>query len=221
MNTHHDVPSITCYPASFQTLDAITPEILHENRGVIYLLDADGSVPPPEIETRVKVLWNSSFLFVIFEGKFQELRLAHDLGRDPKTGESYFLWEHSDVYEIFIGPDARRERRYKEFQVSPDSRWLDYDVKKNGNEVIGDEQWFSGFRCRSVIDEQQKTWDAVMEIPWKAFGADRKSKCEWNCNFYRASGKFHGDELLAWSPTGKGDRAFHKPEKFGRLIFER
>ncbi|MDE3058443.1 MAG: hypothetical protein KGJ59_10855, partial [Bacteroidota bacterium] len=196
METHHDASAITCYPASFRTFDDITPEIIHENRGAVYLLDADGTVPPPEIETRVKVFWNSSFLFVIFEGKFQELRVARALPRDVKTGESYLLYEHSDVYEAFIGPDARRLRRYKEFQVSPDSRWLDYDVRKDGEKVISDEKWFSGFRCRSIVDERQKTWDAVMGIPWKALGDTPLSKCEWNCNFYRASGKFHGDELL-------------------------
>lgn len=220
METHHDIPTITCYPAPFRTLDDVAVEIIQESRGTVYLLDADGSVPPPEIETRAKIFWNSSFLFVLFEGKFQELRVTRTLPRDAKTGESYSLWEHSDVYEVFIGPDARRLRRYKEFQVSPDSRWLDYDVRKEKDTIIGDEQWYSGFRCRSMIDEEKKIWSAVMEIPWKAFGADSKSQCEWNCNFYRASGKFHGDELLAWSPTGRGEKAFHKPEKFGRIIFE-
>lgn len=221
METHHDIPTITCYPVPFRSLDMITADVINDSRGVVYLMNADGTIPPPELETKVKIFWNAAFLFAIFQGKFLELRFAHSKPVDPKTGKTFCLWEHSDVYEVFIGINAKATRRYKEFQVGPDSHRLDIDVDSTKNAVKGDFDWVSGFRCKSIVDEARKTWDCVLEIPWKAFGANYETKCEWNVNFCRASGKFHGDELLAWSPMGRGEKVFHQPEKFGRIIFQR
>jgi hypothetical protein len=221
METHHDTPTITCYPSPFRSLDSVTSEAMCDSRGIVYLMNADGTIPPSELETRVKVCWNASFLFVIFQGKFLELRTTHSRPVDSKTGKTFSLWEHSDVYEVFIGTDTRASRRYKEFQVGPDSRRLDIDVDNRKNEMRGDFNWLSGFRAKSLVDRGKKQWDCVMELPWEAFGANYSAKCEWNVNFCRATGKFHGDELLSWSPMGQGAKVFHQPEKFGRIVFQR
>lgn len=221
MEFQHDAPTITCYPSTFRSLDAATTEAVEDSRGVVYLLNADGTVPPSELETRVKACWNATFLFVVFQGKYRELRIARSLPIDKKTGKTYVLWEQSDVYEVFIGSNARTTRKYKEFQVSPDSRRLDIDVEWNPTGVRGNFDWVSEFRAKSFVDETRKQWDCVMEIPWRSLGAKYDTECEWNVNFYRAAGKYHGDELFAWSPVGRGAKVFHQPEKFGRMVFQR
>jgi hypothetical protein len=221
METHHDIPSITCYPSPIRSLDALSNEVLEDSRGAVYLLNSDGTVPSPDIETKVRVYWNAQFFFAVFQGRFLELRTAHSQPIDPKTGKTFSLWEHSDVYEMFIGMNTRAQRRYKEFQVGPDSRRLDIDVDSRNNDVRGDFKWLSGFRCKSLVDKSKSEWDCVMEIPWKAFDANYETQGEWNVNFCRASGRFHGDELLSWSPMGRGAKIFHQPGKFGRIVFQR
>ena len=221
MESHHTPPTITCYPAPFRSIDQVSFEIIDDAPGSVYLLNADGTVPPREIETKVNVFWNPAFFFVLFRGQYIELRTARSQPIEAKTGKTLFLWEHSDVYEMFIGADARRTRIYKEFQIGPDSRRLDIYVDNRDGTVKGDFNWVSGFRCVSLVDEKRKTWNGMMEIPWKAFGTSLESNNVWDLNFYRASGRYHGDELLAWSPVGKGEKIFHQPEKFGRMVFQR
>ena len=220
METHHDIPTITCFPSSFHSIDTIRSEDISDSRGVVYLQNADGSIPPADLETKVKISWNQSFLFVIFQGRFSELRYASSHSYETKDGKTFLLWEQSDVYEVFVGTDVRKRRTYSEFQVGPDARRLDILVVKQQETVKADFNWTSGFRCSSMIQQAAKTWDSVFEIPWKALGANYDSHSEWNINFYRASGRFHGDELLAWSPVGTGEKAFHRPEKFGKIIFQ-
>jgi hypothetical protein len=106
---------------------------------------------------------------------------------------------------------------YKEFQVAPDGRWIDIDVWL----ALGtsNHHWYSGCSARSFIERTNNTWISVLSMPWRCFDAGRDYSGEWNVNFYRASGKFHGDELLSWAPVGTGPRCFHRPEHFGVLKF--
>ena len=107
MESHHDIPTITCYPSPIRSLDTMTSEAIDDSRGIVYLVNTDGTIPPPELETRVKTWWNTRLLFVVFQGRFLELRTAHSEPVDPKTGKTLSLWEHSDVYEVFIGMNTR------------------------------------------------------------------------------------------------------------------
>jgi hypothetical protein len=86
---------------------------------------------------------------------------------------------------------------------------------KTGMQI--DYEWNSGFLCKSLVDQHRKVWKSMMMIPWAALGATPCSPMPWHCNFFRASGKFHGDELLVWSPTGYGESCFHKLDSFGQL----
>jgi hypothetical protein len=178
---------------------------------------ADGLEAPSFLATTAESWWNDHALFVLFEGSFRQLRLSPE--PEPQApGKTLQLWELSDVYEFFIGPDARQTRKYKEFQVAPDGRWLDIDVDRSGSESHADHDWSSGCRCTSLVDRERKIWRSVLQIPWESLGAGPDHTGEWHCNFYRATGRFHGDELLSWSPTGYGPHCFHRPEHFGNLL---
>ena len=180
------------------------------------LLFADGSAPPWHLVTRVWAFWSLSSLFIFFSGRFLELRTileglpAHPHGKTPR------LWEKSDVYEVMIGRECEQTGHYKEFQVAPDGRWLSADVRIEGVHVKTDQEWGGDIRCVTAVNGEEKIWRAGMEIPWVLLGG-REGEGEWRCNFYRATGKFHGDELLAWQPTGYGGNCFHRPHLFGRL----
>lgn len=212
-------PIIVSSRSRFASIQEMTEEYILETPMPVSLAMADGSVAPPTIATDIRIDYTENALIIIYRGKYDTLRTAEHLTVEPLTGKSHQLWIYSDVYEFFVGPNARATGLYKEFQVAPDARFIDINV--NRAEGKSDHHWRSGLRCRSFVNEGKKIWSAAIEMPWNCFDTDYRSDCEWNANVYRATGKFHGDELLAWSATGYGERAFHRYQHFGRIIFEK
>jgi len=205
------------YRSSFTSISEITNESLAHIDISDPLQLADGAEPPQSIATRFGIEWNDNGLLIYFRGMFEHLRLISDSENKGLNSKTYKLWEQSDVFEVFIGVNAKQTKLYKEFQVSPDGRWIDIDVNKQLG--ISNHHWYSGLQCKSFIDEEMKIWSSVIELPWSCFGLNKKIDDIWYANFYRASGAYHGEELLAWSPTGYGEKCFHRPEHFGKIEF--
>jgi len=208
---------IQCTRSAYSSIDEIDNLALSHIHISEHLLMADGAEPAPAIDTRVGIEWNDAGFLIYFHGRFEKLRLLPESTQTPPHSKTHRLWELSDVYEIFIGVNASETKRYKEFQVAPDSRWIDIDVNKQLG--ISNHFWHSGLRCRSIIDHEIKVWSSIIELPWNCFGLHKRTDDVWNANFYRASGTHHGDELLAWSPTGYGEKCFHRTEHFGTIRF--
>jgi hypothetical protein len=186
----------------------------------ISLVIADGSTPPASLRTSAAAFHTPEQLVVFFEGRYASLRTSSTTRGQEISRKTPDLWEKSDVFEFFIGSRARETQVYKEFQVAPDGLWLDFAVFHHNGKFTGDQDWHSGCRCLSAIDEENKIWRSLIQIPWKAITGGQEPESDWHCNFYRASGRFHGDELLAWSPTGLAPGSFHRTECFGTLVIE-
>lgn len=208
---------IECRRSRYESIDQIGRETVRTMVMNETLSYADGRSVPEAIATGVVAEWNLDGILVFFRGSFRDLRYATNRAGDVLQKKTYRLWEDSDVFEIFIGPDAAQRKMYKEFQVAPDGRWIDIDVF----DALGtsNHHWYSGCSARSFVESSEKTWISVLLMPWRCFDAGREYDGEWNVNFYRASGKFHGDELLSWAPVGTGPRCFHRPEHFGVIKF--
>jgi hypothetical protein len=181
------------------------------------LLFADGTMPPSSLETHVRGFWNGSSLIALFAGRFLGLRTTSEEAPAQGADRTPQLWDKSDVYEVMIGRGCARTGRYKEFQVALDGRWFAADICVENGRVITDDSWEVSIQRHSSINGDEKIWKAALEIPWDALGGF-KGEGEWHCNFYRATGKFHGDELLSWRPTGYGDHCFHRPHLFGSIM---
>jgi hypothetical protein len=212
-----DTKVIQCHRSEFSSITEIGESAISQIDISEPLNFADGAEVPQSIATRFGIEWNDSGLLVYFRGRFEQLRYLPQDKQSAPNSKTPKLWEVSDVYEIFIGPDAKNTMRYKEFQVSPDARWVDIDVDRQLG--ISNHHWYSGMQCRSMIDHELRIWTSIAELPWNCFGPNKKTGEIWNANFYRASGKYHGDELLAWSATGYGEKCFHRPEHFGTINF--
>ena len=208
---------IRCHRSSHSSIHEIDRETVIRMTTSEYLSYADGAPVPDYVKTAVATEWNDSGIFVYFRGAFREIRYATNLTDDVLQKKTHHLWEVSDVFEVFIGPNAVQRRMYKEFQAAPDGRWVDIDVWN----ALGtsNHYWYSGCAVKSFVDTPDNVWTSVLFFPRRCFDAERDSAGEWNVNFYRASGKFHGDELLSWSPVGTGPRCFHRPEHFGIMTF--
>jgi hypothetical protein len=177
----------------------------------------DGTPAPDEQATSVRVCHDETKLYVLFLGRYQQLRTAPaTTPLEPPNERTPRLWDLSDVYELFIGPDAKESRLYREFQVGPDSRKIDIDVDASGDRRKTDLSWDSGFFAQSVLLGKEKVWEALLQIPFGAFSIIPECDEEWSCNFYRI-GHEPSRCYMAWSPVYR--IAFHQPQYFGAIRF--
>jgi hypothetical protein len=210
--------TIARYSPGALSLDALPRFAETMKSEAVMLRLFDGSPPPHYLATGVSSFWNEENLWFWFTGSYGTLKTApRESAVDNVSGKTMLLWENSDVYEVFIGPDARRKGLYREFQVAPDSRWIDISIDSSGERRIADFKWNSGMKAISRIDGEKKIWESVFQIPCNAFPqSPRRGDC-WHCNFYRISGRTGEESYLSWSPVFEIN--FHRPDFFGTIVF--
>ena len=81
------------------------------------------------------------------------VRRAQSEARSRSTDETPRLWNW-DVAEAFIGSDFERIGRYKEFQVSPQSEWVDLTIDRENPKGQEGMRWNSGYAVKGRIDQQ-------------------------------------------------------------------
>src|SRR5215470_10324624 len=78
---------------------------------VRFCADWQGNDEDPERETAVRVLWSPATLYLRFECRYREIFVFED---SEPNGRRDHLWDR-DVAEVFLQPDASRQRFYREF----------------------------------------------------------------------------------------------------------
>jgi hypothetical protein len=135
----------------------------------------------------------------------------------PETvKETNKLWER-DVAEIFIGADFEKINQYREYQVSPQSEWVDLDIDTKNPKPEGGWKWDSAMAVKARVDEKAKIWYGEFQIPLASI-TDKEVKPGFAMrgNFYRFQGP-PPRKAVTWKPTGKPSN--HTPEAFGRIEF--
>jgi hypothetical protein len=163
-----------------------------------------------ERETEVRLLWTPENLFLRFLAKYRNITVFPDA---DARGWRDKLWDR-DVCEVFLQTDRSEARRYKEFEVAPNGFWIDLAIAPEGKQDLQ-----SGMRPRVSIDEAQRTWRAVVDLPMKSLTPRFDAAAVWRCNFFRVEGAAEPRFYSAWQATGTPQPNFHVPEVFGRLIF--
>ena len=168
--------------------------------------------PVPGHRTEIRSRWTNDNLYFLFTNAYEDLNLKTD---PSTTDETNRLWEW-DVSEVFIGWDMNNPHQYKEFQVSPQSEWVDLDIDRK-NPRPNAWMWNSGFRVKGRVDAAKKLWYGEMQIPWKSID-ERPVKAgnELRLNLYRWQGPKSKRVGIAWQPTGTAN--YHVPESFGRIV---
>jgi hypothetical protein len=163
--------------------------------------------PPTEIRSR----WTREHLYLLYICPYDELNLKPD----PTTSEETPRLWNWDVGEAFIGSDFEHIGRYKEFQVSPQSEWVDLEIDRENPKSQG-RNWSSGIAVKARINASAKIWYAVMQIPFAAIDAREPEKGrELRIGLYRIAGADAKKRYYAWRPTGR--TTFHEPKAFGIL----
>ncbi len=190
-------------------------ELLFTTTPFINLQNYNGTIVNDNLKTSAAILYTRESLFVGFTSQFESLKPDNNCTATLHNEKTYSLWELEDVVELFIGPDARRIKEYREFQVSPFSKKIDIAIKFIENKPVADYEWLSGFKAKSWIDNKNKVWYSIMEIPFSAFAKIPVNGETWDCNFFRCSPDMK--ILFSWAPVYKP--AFHQPDKFGKITF--
>lgn len=169
--------------------------------------------PVAGARTEIRGLWSRRYLYLLFVSQFEKLKLKPNPSAKKET---WGLWDY-DVVEVFIGSDLDKIDRYKEFEISPQSEWVDLDVdrQRKGKEV--DWEWDAGMEWSARVDDAAKVWYCAMWIPWKAIapGPAVRTGQEFRLNLYRIEGEEPNRKYITWRPVNSP--SFHTPSAFGRL----
>lgn len=160
--------------------------------------------------TEIRSRWTKNNLYFLFLCHYEELHLKPEPDVTAKTDA---LWNW-DVAEVFIGSNADPVHRYKEFEVSPQGEWLDWDVNLEKADKVNDHSWRSGIQVAVRIAREKKIWYGCMQIPFPCI--EKVQPAAGNTlriNFFRSQGPKHVE--LAWRPSLQP--SFHVPERFGTL----
>ena len=178
---------------------------------VLFNHDSFGNAVPNH-GTEVRSRWTSGNLYFLFICPFEELHLKPNPKRIEETNQ---LWNW-DVAEAFIGSDFQNIRRYKEFEISPQSEWVDLDINLDSPHPQDGWLWNSGLSAEARIDPHAKIWYAFMRIPYSSVDTKpARAGSVLRLNLFRAQGSEPGRKQLSWQPTHKA--SFHVPEAFGSL----
>ncbi|HST11787.1 MAG TPA: carbohydrate-binding family 9-like protein [Terriglobales bacterium] len=180
-------------------------------RSVFLEKDTSGNLKP-DIRTEVRTRWTKDNLYFLFICPYQELHLKPEPNIKEETNK---LWNW-EVAEAFIGSDFSDIQRYKEFEVSPQSEWVDLDIDLHKPHHEDGWTWNSGFEVLARIDPHKHIWYAAMRIPFSAI--DTRPPAPGNTlriNLFRSGGSPQHPYGINWQPTMS--KTFHTPEKFGLI----
>jgi hypothetical protein len=191
------------------TADATSP--VWRNAPKVVITTGRWGEPVGGSRTEVRSVWTPRHLYFLFINHYESQHLKPN---PSTTEETWGLWDY-DVAEVFIGHDLENIHRYKEFEVSPQSEWVDLDVDKSKQPVV-DWKWNSHFKFANKVDEKNRIWYSEMQIPWESIAVKPPAAGqEFRLNLYRIEGKGEGRRYLAWRPVN--NPSYHTPEAFGRL----
>ncbi len=210
---HHPAPIMESRFAAQDAPLAANPDSAFWRAASPVLVETDNfGQRAPGHRTEVRSRWTASNLYFQFTCHYRDLYLHP---RPSRSMETNGLWDW-DVAEIFIGSDFQNIRRYREFEMSPQSEWLDIDIDLSRPRPADGWTWNSGFAVTAVIDAKNNIWYGAMRIPYRSLDEHAAAPGRLlRFNFYREQGPPARRVEIAWQPTMQ--RSYHVPECFGIL----
>lgn len=193
------------------------------------LLRHDGALVPID-----SINWPETFLYAPqaaaylgYDGKFLAISyevLGYDL-RALELEDNAHPWENS-CCEFFVEEPSGKE--YFNFELVCNGSLL--VAKGSGREgrtqlpldVVGG-IWRDGTLERKIYDERDKefSWGIAILIPLDLICGGGELPDSLRANFYKCANKSAHPHFLSWNPIKTPAPDFHRPEYFGRIVFER
>jgi len=178
--------------------------------------------PGLEYDTRVKLLYSSTGLYVLMDGSDSRITAT-------MTEDFLDLW-HEDVFEVFLWTDEAYPV-YFEYEISPLGYELPILIPNFGGEFLGWRPWhYEGERrtrrATTTLGGPRESgatitaWRAEVFIPWALLeplqSVPPGPGSVWRANFYRVDYDGEAPTAWHWAPvTG----TFHEFQRFGVLRF--
>lgn len=181
------------------------------------------SGPEPAYESRFKMLYSHTGVYVLFQGADQKLTAT--IQKDFED-----LW-NEDVFECFFWTNES-DPVYFEYEISPLGRELPILVPNLNGQFLGWRPWhYEGQRKIqkkvTISGGPQKPharitgWRAEVFIPYELLKPLRNVPPErgtrWRANIYRMDYDHKPTASWDWARVGN---SFHEHKKFGTLIFD-
>lgn len=181
--------------------------------------------PDPSVDytARVKMLYSSTGVYVLFEGSDQKLTAT-------QTADFGMIWTE-DVFEVYLWPDERHPL-YLEYEISPLGYELPILVPNVDGRIMGWLPWMYGgdraVRKKVTVQGGPQSpcaaitgWRAELKIPYALLrplaNVPPRPGTTWRGNFYRMD--YDGAEMTGWD-WARVEKDFHEYQKFGTLRFE-
>lgn len=174
-------------------------------------------------QTRVKMLYSKSGLYVLMEA--EDRKLTATLDQDFLD-----LWEE-DVFEFFLWPDERHPV-YFEYEISPLGFELPILIPNFGGDFLGWRPWhYEGKRKtqkattvtggKKLSGAEVTGWKAEVYVPYELLkplqNVPPHPGTRWRANFYRMD--YDHGKTTSWDWARVGE-SFHEYQKFGTLVFQ-
>jgi hypothetical protein len=110
--------------------------------------------PDPSVRSEARSRWTKHYLYFLFWGSYDTLHL-----KPPDTQhETYKLWFYDD-FELYLGANFDNINLYGEFEVSPQSEFLDMAIDATREKPGWNDErlWDSGMTVKSRIDKEKRS----------------------------------------------------------------
>ena len=130
--------------------------------------------------------------------------------------------------EFFVSPQCNLD--YYNFECTCTGKlllaWHPADAPKEsaGKEVLDSVERIPSLGTGTfALREGEHTWSVIEIIPVSALfrsGVESLDGKEMGANFYKCGDELPTPHFLSWNPIEWPEPSFHRPEQFGKLIFE-
>jgi hypothetical protein len=184
-----------------------------------------GNIPGFRPEAQAKMMYDDENIYLIFHVKDRYVRCLTQEINGP-------VWEDGAV-EFFFAPDTNKPLLYFNLETNcGGTPLMHYNlVPRKESKVLSNEDILSveiAHTLPKIIDPEMKepvTWTLEYRIPIAMLEkyssiTHPKKGVEWKANFYKIAENSSNPHYITWSPVENDKPDFHKPEFFGKLIFE-
>lgn len=175
----------------------------------------------PRVEARL--CWSDRFLYVHFRAEEDKVRLRYRRFQDP-------VWKDSCV-EMFIDPFPEKKRGYINIETNALGTVLAAFGKDRSSRIP-----FSASQLKEMEVVPSITracdgshgapfWTLAYRLPLSVFetcyGETVRPGREGRANFYKCGDETAVPHYGAWNRVDAPKPDFHRPESFGRIVFEK
>ena len=206
-------------------IDAVWDKPQWENIKPVDITNYMGKIPGFKPEAQAKMMYDDQNLYVIFHVKDRYVRCITKEINGP-------VWEDGAV-EFFFAPDSKQPLPYFNLETNCGGTPLmhfNLVPRKESKELSKDDIKMIeiAHTLPQIIDPEMKdavTWTLEYRIPivmlekYSTISRPKKG-VEWKANFYKIAENSSNPHYITWSVVEIKEPDFHRPEFFGKLIFE-